>query len=195
VNFGEIMVWLRGQLPPESIITNGAGNFSTWMHRFYRFSKFATLLGPTSGSMGYGLPAAVGAKRLYPERTVVCVAGDGDFLMNGQEFATAVQYELPVIVAIADNGMYGTIRMHQERDYPGRVVATALKNPDFAAYGRAFGGFGVLVEKTEDFPKAFQDAKASGKPAIIHLKVDPDAITPSTTLHAIRDKALKAGTR
>ena len=118
VNFGEIMVWLRGQLPAESIITNGAGNFSSWMHRFYRFSKFATLLGPTSGSMGYGLPAAVGAKRLYPERTVVCVAGDGDFLMNGQEFATAVQYDLPIIVLIMDNGMYGTIRAHQEREFP-----------------------------------------------------------------------------
>jgi acetolactate synthase-1/2/3 large subunit len=145
--------------------------------------------------MGYGVPAAVAMKRLYPERTVFCLAGDGDFLMNGQEFATAVQYDLPVIIAVADNGMYGTIRMHQEREYPGRVVATALKNPDFAAYARAFGGFGALVEKTEDFAKAFQDAKASGKPAIIHMKVDPEAITPSTTLHAIRDKALKAGAR
>ena len=118
------MVWLRGQLPADSIITNGAGNFSTWMHRFYRFSKFATLLGPTSGSMGYGLPAAVGAKRLYPERTVVCVAGDGDFLMNGQEFATAVQYDLPIIVLLMDNGMYGTIRAHQEREFPSRVIGT-----------------------------------------------------------------------
>ena len=131
VNFGEIMVWLRGQLPPESIITNGAGNFSTWMHRFYRFSKFATLLGPTSGSMGYGLPAAVGAKRLYPERTVVCVAGDGDFLMNGQEFATAVQYDLPIIVLIMDNGMYGTIRAHQEREFPSRVIATVPAQSGF----------------------------------------------------------------
>ncbi len=195
VNVGEIMVWLRGQLKPEDIICNGAGNFSAWIHRFYRFRKFATLLGPTSGSMGYGVPAAIAMKRLYPERTVFCLAGDGDFLMNGQEFATAVQYDLPVIIAIADNGMYGTIRMHQEREYPGRVVATALKNPDFAAYARAFGGFGALVEKTEDFAKAFQDAKASGKPAIIHMKVDPEAITPSTTLHAIRDKALKADAR
>ena len=173
VNFGEIMVWLRGQLPPDSIITNGAGNFSTWMHRFYRFSKFATLLGPTSGSMGYGLPAAVGAKRLYPERTVVCVAGDGDFLMNGQEFATAVQYDLPIIVLIMDNGMYGTIRAHQEREFPSRIIGTALRNPDFAAYARAFGGFGATVEKTEDFAAAFKAAQASGKPAILHLKVDP----------------------
>src|SRR4029079_7205712 len=163
-NFGEIMVWLLGQWPPESIITNGAGNFSTWMHRFYRFTKFATLLGPTSGSMGYGLPAAGGAKRLYPERTVVCVAGDGDFLMNGQEFATAVQYDLPIIVLIMDNGMYGTIRAHQEREFPSRVVGTALKNPDFAAYATAFGGFGARVEKTEQFYDAFKAAKTSGKP-------------------------------
>ena len=193
MNFGEIMVWLRGQLPPESIITNGAGNFSTWMHRFYRFTKFATLLGPTSGSMGYGLPAAVGAKRLYPERTVVCVAGDGDFLMNGQEFATAVQYDLPIIVLIMDNGMYGTIRAHQEREFPGRISATFLRNPDFAAYARAFGGFGATVEKTEQFADAFNAAKASGKPAIIHLKVDPQAISPATTLDAIRAKAGGAG--
>jgi acetolactate synthase I/II/III large subunit len=192
VNFGEIMVWLRGQLPADSIITNGAGNFSTWMHRFYRFTKFATLLGPTSGSMGYGLPAAVGAKRLYPERMVVCCAGDGDFLMNGQEFATAVQYDLAVIVLIMDNGMYGTIRAHQEREFPGRIMATALRNPDFAAYARAFGGFGATVEKTEQFADAFNAARASGKPAILHLKVDPQAISPGTTLDAIRAKSMAA---
>jgi acetolactate synthase-1/2/3 large subunit len=195
VNVGEIMVWLRGALAPEDIICNGAGNFSAWIHRFYRFRKFGTLAGPTSGSMGYGVPAAIGLKRLYPQRTVFCLAGDGDFLMNGQEFATAVQYELPVIIAIADNGMYGTIRMHQEREYPGRVVATALKNPDFAAYARAFGGFGATVEKTADFPKAFEQARASGLPAIIHLKLDPEAITPSTTISAIREKALQSGGR
>jgi acetolactate synthase-1/2/3 large subunit len=194
VNFGEIMVWLRGQLPADSIITNGAGNFSTWMHRFYRFSKFATLLGPTSGSMGYGLPAAVGAKRLYPERTVLCVAGDGDFLMNGQEFATAVQYDLPIIVVIMDNGMYGTIRAHQEREFPSRIIGTELRNPDFAAYAKAFGGFGATVEKTEQFADAFKAAKASGKPSIIHLKVDPQAISPATTLDAIRAKSLAAQT-
>jgi acetolactate synthase-1/2/3 large subunit len=162
------------------------------MHRFYRFTKFATLLGPTSGSMGYGLSAAVGAKRLYPHRTVVCVAGDGDFLMNGQEFATAVQYELPIIVLIMDNGMYGTIRAHQEREFPGRISATFLRNPDFAAYARAFGGFGATVEKTEQFAAAFNAAKASGQPAIIHLKVDPQAISPATTLDAIRTKSMAA---
>jgi acetolactate synthase-1/2/3 large subunit len=185
-------VWLRGQIPADSIITNGAGNFTTWMHRFYRFSKFATLLGPTSGSMGYGLPAAVGAKRLYPERTVVCVAGDGDFLMNGQEFATAVQYDLPIIVLIMDNGMYGTIRAHQEREFPGRITATALRNPDFAAYATAFGGFGTTVRKTEEFAAAFKAAQASGKPAIIHCIVDPQAISPATTLDAIRAKSMAA---
>jgi acetolactate synthase-1/2/3 large subunit len=192
VNFGEIMVWLRGHLTPDSIFTNGAGNFSTWMHRFYRFSKFATMLGPTSGSMGYGLPAAVGAKRLHPDRTVVCIAGDGDFLMNGQEFATAVQYDLPIIVLIMDNGMYGTIRAHQEREFPSRIIGSELRNPDFAAYATAFGGFGLKVDRTEDFPAAFKAAQASGKPAILHMKVDPQGISPATTLDAIRAKSLAA---
>jgi len=139
-----------------------------------------------------GLRAAVGAKRLYPERTVVCVAGDGDFLMNGQEFATAVQYELPIIVLIFDNGMYGTIRAHQEREFPGRIVGTALRNPDFAAYARAFGGFGATVEKTSDFAAAFRAAQASAKPAILHLKVDPQAISPAITLDAIRARSMAA---
>ena len=190
VNLGEIMVWLRGRLSPDDILCNGAGNFSAWLHRFYRLRKFATFYGPTAGSMGYGVPAAVALKRLYPKRNVFCLAGDGDFLMNGQEFATAVQYDLPIVIAVVDNGLYGTIRMHQERDYPERVVATALNNPDFAAYARAFGGFGVTVEKTADFAAAYETARNSRKPAIIHLKVDPDAITPSTTLEAIRAKAL-----
>jgi acetolactate synthase-1/2/3 large subunit len=142
--------------------------------------------------MGYGVPAAVGAKRLYPERTVVAFAGDGCFLMTGQEFATAVQYDLPVVILVVDNGMYGTIRMHQEREYPGRVTATALRNPDFAAYARAFGGYGATVEKTADFAPAFAAAVQSGKPAILHLKVDPEAITPTTTLTALREKAMAA---
>jgi acetolactate synthase-1/2/3 large subunit len=121
---------------------------------------------------------------------VLCVAGDGDFLMSGQEFATAVQYDLPIIVVVADNGMYGTIRMHQEREYPGRIVATALRNPDFAAYAKAFGGFGATVEKTADFAAAYAAAVKSGQPAIIHLKLDPQGITPATTLDAIREKSL-----
>ncbi|HEX2215654.1 MAG TPA: thiamine pyrophosphate-dependent enzyme, partial [Xanthobacteraceae bacterium] len=190
VNLGEIVVGLRGVLPSDAIIANGAGNFATWVHRFYRLRQFGTQLAPNSGSMGYGIPAAVAAKRLHPERTVVAFSGDGDFLMNGQEFATAVQYDLPLIVVVVDNGMYGTIRMHQEREYPGRVSATGLKNPDFAAYARAFGGFGVTVARTAEFADAFAEAQRSGKPAIIHLKVDPEAITPATTISKIREKAL-----
>src|SRR5215210_2868631 len=170
----EAMAHLRRTLPADTIICNGAGNFAVWAHRFWHYRHYGTQLAPTSGSMGYGVPAAVGAKRMFPDRTVVCLAGDGDFLMNGQEFATAVQYELPIIVVVADNGMYGTIRMHQEREYPGRVSATTLKNPDFAAYARAFGGFGVTVERTADFPQAFKQAQQSGKPAIIHLRIDPE---------------------
>jgi len=190
VNLGEIMVWLREHLPADAIMTQGAGNFSGWVHRFYRVRRFDGLIGATSGSMGYGLPAALGMQTLYPGRTVVCVAGDGDFLMTGQDFATAVQYELPVIVLISDNGLYGTIRMHQEREYPGRVIATQLRNPDFVAYAQAFGGFGVRVEKTADFPAAFTAARKSGKPAIIQLKIDPEALTPGMTLSAIREKSL-----
>jgi acetolactate synthase-1/2/3 large subunit len=155
-----------------------------------RFRQYATQLAPVSGSMGYGLPAAVGAKRVHPERMVVCFAGDGCFLMNGQEFATAVQYDLPIIVVIVDNGMYGTIRMHQERHYPGRVSATALRNPDFAAYAVAFGGHGETVEETAQFAPAFERAVASRKPSIIHVKVDPEAITPLTTITALRSAGL-----
>jgi acetolactate synthase I/II/III large subunit len=190
VNFGAVMVWLRENLPADAILCNGAGNYAAWIHRFFRFRRFAQHIAPASGSMGYGVPAAVAMKRLYPERTVICLAGDGDFLMNGQEFATAVQYDLPFITIIVDNGMYGTIRMHQERDYPGRISATDLRNPDFAAYARAFGGFGASVERTDDFPAAFKAAQASGKPAIVRLAIDPEAITPGLTLAKIRAKAL-----
>lgn len=192
VNMGEIMVWLRDHLPPDTALCNGAGNFAGWIHRFYRFRRFATQFAPASGSMGYGVPAAIGVKRLYPERTVVCVCGDGDFLMTGQEFATAVQYGLPIVFLVVDNGIYGTIRMHQEREYPGRVVGTALRNPDFVAYAKAFGGHGVLVTKTADFAKAFEEASASGRPAIVHIKVDPEAILPGATLTKIRETALAA---
>jgi acetolactate synthase-1/2/3 large subunit len=193
LDMGQVMVFLRGRLPADAIVTNGAGNYAIWIGRFLRFREFGTQLAPTSGSMGYGLPAAVGAKRAHPARMVVCFAGDGCFLMNGQEFATAVQYDLPIIVVIVDNGMYGTIRMHQERDYPGRVSATTLRNPDFSAYAVAFGGHGERVERTEDFAPAFERALASGKPAIVHCIVDPEAITPTTTLGAIRAAALRKG--
>jgi acetolactate synthase-1/2/3 large subunit len=192
VNFGAVMVWLRENLPHDAILCNGAGNYAAWIHRFFRFRHFAQHVAPASGSMGYGVPAAVGTKRFFPERTVVCLAGDGDFLMNGQEFATAVQYNLPFVTVIVDNGMYGTIRMHQEREYPGRISATELHNPDFTAYARAFGGFGISVERTEDFPAAFKAAQESGKPAIVRLVVDPEAITPGMTLAKIRAKSLAA---
>jgi acetolactate synthase-1/2/3 large subunit len=183
------MAHLRHRLPADTIICNGAGNFSVWAHRFWRFNHFGTQLAPTSGSMGYGIPAAVGAKRIFPDRQVLAVTGDGDFLMNGQEFATAVQYDLPVLIVLLDNGMYGTIRMHQEREYPGRISATMLKNPDFAAYAKAFGGHGERVEATEEFAPALDRALASGKPAILHCIVDPEAITPTATLTGLREKA------
>jgi len=190
VNFGAVMAWLRDNLPTDAILCNGAGNYAAWIHRFFRFRRFGAHIAPASGSMGYGVPAAVAMKRLYPERTIVCLAGDGDFLMNGQEFATAVQYDLPFTTIIVDNGMYGTIRMHQEREYPGRISATELRNPDFPAYARAFGGFGVSVERTEDFPAAFKAAAASGKPALVRLAIDPEAITPTMTIAKIRARSL-----
>ncbi len=189
LQMNKVMEYLEANLPADAIMTNGAGNYATWLHRFHRFTRFGTQLAPTSGSMGYGLPAAVGAKRVWPDRTVVCFAGDGCFMMHGQEFATAVQYNLPIITLVVDNGMYGTIRMHQEKFYPGRISATELRNPDFAAYAVAFGGHGERVERSEDFPAAFERAKASGKPAIIHLLVDPQAITPTTTIDKIRSAA------
>jgi len=189
---GEAMLFLRDRLPPDAIIANGAGNYATWVHRFYRFRRFGTQLAPTSGSMGYGTPAAVMAKRQCPDKVVVALAGDGCFLMNGQEFATAAQYDLPIIVIVVDNGMYGTIRMHQELHYPHRVSGTALKNPDFAAYARAFGGHGERVERTEDFAPAFERALASGKPSILHCIVDPEALTPARTLSEIRAAGEKA---
>ncbi|MBP1844942.1 acetolactate synthase-1/2/3 large subunit [Rhizobium petrolearium] len=188
VKMGPIMQWLEENLPDDAIFTNGAGNYATWLHRFHRFRKYNTQSAPTSGSMGYGLPAAVAAKQLFPQREVVCFAGDGCFMMHGQEFITAVRYGLPIITVLVNNGIYGTIRMHQEREYPGRVSATDLVNPDFVAYAKAFGGYGELVERTEDFGPAYLRARASGKPAIIEVKLDPEAITPARTLTQIREK-------
>ena len=190
VQLAQIVLALR-EAAPDAFFTNGAGNFSIWPGRFLRFRHFNQQLGPTSGSMGFGVPAAVAAKQAFPKRTVVAFSGDGDFLMNGQEFATAVQYDLPIVVIVIDNGMFGTIRMHQERKYPGRISATGLRNPDFAAYARAFGGHGETVEETSEFLPAFARAQKSGKPAILHVKVDPEAITPTTTLSAIREAALQ----
>jgi len=193
LHYGEVIRWLSEHLPEDTIVAGGAGNFAGWLHRHFRYKGFRTQLGPSNGSMGYGYPAAVAAKLVHPGRAVIAICGDGDFLMNGQELATAVQYGAAFVALVVNNGQYGTIRMHQEREYPGRVFGTGLKNPDFAAYARAFGGHGETVERTEDFVPAFERASASGKPALIELRIDPDAITPATTLSAIREKALKSG--
>ncbi|NLB31557.1 MAG: thiamine pyrophosphate-binding protein, partial [Alcaligenaceae bacterium] len=190
LTMSHIMQYLESTLSQDAILCNGAGNYASWLHRFHRYERFGSQLAPTSGSMGYGLPAAVAAKTIRPEQPVVCFAGDGCFLMHGQEFATAVQYDLPIVVLIFDNGMYGTIRMHQERDYPGRVSATNLKNPDFAAYAKAFGGHGERVESNDEFAAAFERAVASNRPAIIHCLIDPEAITPVATLSEIRERSL-----
>jgi acetolactate synthase-1/2/3 large subunit len=192
LQYGELVRWLSDRLPEDTVIAGGAGNFAGWLHRHFRYKGFRTQLGPTNGSMGYGYPAAVAAKLASPKRTVVAFCGDGDFLMNGQEIATAVQYGAAFVALVVNNGLYGTIRMHQEREYPGRVFGTDLMNPDFAAYARAFGGHGETVERTEDFAPAYERAAASGKPSLIELRIDPDAITPATTLSAIREKARKS---
>jgi acetolactate synthase I/II/III large subunit len=190
LELSEVMALLRDRLGPDAILTSGAGNFTVWAHRFYSFRRFGTQLAPRSGAMGYGVPAAVAAKAIHPERTVVCLAGDGDFLMSGQELATAVQEGLNVVVLVVNNGMWGTIRMHQERHYPGRVVATDLRNPDFAALARAFGAHGAVVERTEDAGAALDEALAAGRPAVLELRVDPEAITPVQTLSEIREAAV-----
>jgi acetolactate synthase-1/2/3 large subunit len=184
-----VMATLRERLGPDAIVTNGAGNFSVWAHRFYEFHRYPAQLAPRSGSMGYGVPAAVAAKAVHPDRPVVCLAGDGDFLMTGQELATAVQEELAVVILVVNNGMYGTIRMHQERRYPGRVVGTDLRNPDFVALAQAYGAHAALVERTEEFGPALDAALDCGRAAVVELRVDPQAITPRQTLDEIRAAA------
>jgi acetolactate synthase I/II/III large subunit len=184
-----VMAALRERLPPDAILTNGAGNFSVWAHRFYEFHRYPTQLGPRSGSMGYGVPAAIAAKAVHPDRPVVCLAGDGDFLMTGQELATAVQEELDVVILVVNNGMYGTIRMHQERHYPGRVIGTDLRNPDFVALARAYGAHGALVERSEEIGEALDEALRCARPALVELRVDPQAITPRQTIDEIRAAA------
>jgi acetolactate synthase I/II/III large subunit len=191
LNLGEAVAFLGKRLPSESIVTNGAGNFAGWVHRYYPYSGFRTELAPTVGSMGYGVPAAVAAKLVHPERPVVSFSGDGDFLMNGQELATAMQYGLSIIFILVNNDMYGTIRMHQERAHPGRVIGTDLKNPDFAALARAYGLHGETVENTADFGPAFERAWKAKTASLIELRIDPDAITTRATLSAIRAEALK----
>jgi acetolactate synthase-1/2/3 large subunit len=184
---------LRELLPPDTIVTNGAGNYSGWVHRFWQYAGFRSQLAPTNGAMGYGVPAAVAAKIACPDRTVVSFSGDGCFLMNGQEIATAVQYGLKILFFVVNNNMYGTIRMHQEREYPSRVHGTALRNPDFAALAKAYGLYGDVVEKTGQFRDAVQRALKAAGPALIELKIDPEAITTRTSLSAIREQAVKAG--
>ena len=191
LQYGDIVKGLRETLPADAVICNGAGNFATWVHRYYHYRDFRTQLAPTNGSMGYGVPAAIAAKIAQPHRTVVAFAGDGDFLMNGQELATAVQYGANVVIVVVNNGMYGTIRMHQEREYPARVSGTELKNPDFAALARAYGAFGEAVETTEAFAPALARAMSAGKPALIELRLDPEAITPTMTLSGLRAQSLK----
>jgi acetolactate synthase-1/2/3 large subunit len=189
VNPSEIFAWLNQRLPDDAIVTNGAGNYAGWLHRFYLHKRFHTQLAPTSGAMGYGVPAAIAAKATYPERVVVAAAGDGCFLMTGQELATAAQFKLPIVVLVFNNGIYGTIRMHQEREYPARVIGTDLVNPDFAALARSYHCFGATVRKTSEFAGAFEEALASGKPALIEIITDPDAISPTATLSGIRKAA------
>src|SRR5690349_8719420 len=192
LQYGEVIKGLSDRLPEDTIVAGGAGNFAGWLHRHFRYKGFRTQLGSTAGSMVYGFPAALAAKLPVPKRPVLALCGDGDFLMNGQELATAVQYGAVFVALIVNNGLYGTIRMHQEREYPGRVYGTNLQNPDFVAYARAFGAHGESVARTADFAPAFERAWAAGKPALIELRIDPDAITPATTLSAIREKALKS---
>jgi acetolactate synthase I/II/III large subunit len=189
VNPSEVFAWLNTRLPEDAIVTNGAGNYAGWLHRFYLHKRFHTQLGPTSGAMGYGVPAAIAAKAVHPGRVVVAAAGDGCFLMTGQELATAAQFELPIVVLVFNNGIYGTIRMHQEREYPARVIGTDLVNPDFAALARAYHCFGATVRKTSEFEAAFEEALASGKPALIEIVTDPEAISPTATLSGIRKTA------
>jgi acetolactate synthase-1/2/3 large subunit len=178
----QVISHLNGALDDDAILTNGAGNYSAWLHRYYRYRGWRTQLAPTSGSMGYGLPAAIAAKLHHPERDVICLAGDGCFQMVSQEFGTACDQGAAVITLVSDNGMYGTIRMHQQRHYPGRPSGTAMKNPDFAALAEAYGGFGATVIKTEEFGPALIAARASGLPAILHLKLDPVALSPKMRL-------------
>jgi acetolactate synthase-1/2/3 large subunit len=189
LDIGDVMEHLRERLPDDAILTNGAGNYTVWCHRFYVFRSYRTQLAPCSGAMGYGIPAAIAAKAVHPERTVVCVSGDGDFLMSGHELAAAVQEELPIVVLVVNNGMYGTIRMHQERLFPGRVVGTDLVNPDFVAWAHAFGAYGELVLRSDDFAAAFERALAQDRPALLELRADSEAITPRQTLSQIRAEA------
>jgi acetolactate synthase I/II/III large subunit len=189
VDLGEVIAFLRHRLPPDTVQTCGAGNFTVWAHRFTEFSQFGTQVCPRSGSMGYGVAAANAAKLVHPDRIAVCWTGDGDFVMSSPELATAVQYELPIVVLLVDNGMYATIRMHQERVYPGRVIGTDLENPDFVALAEAYGARGERVERTDEFEAAFERALGSKKPSVLVLPVDPERISPRVKLSDLQARA------
>ncbi len=188
VRFADVVRTVSRMLPEDGIVCNGAGNYSAFVHRYFEYKGYRTQLAPTSGSMGYGLPAAIAAKLAHPTRPVVNFQGDGCFLMTGQELATAVQYALPIVTIVANNGAYGTIRMHQEREYPNRVIGTTLVNPDFAAYARSFGAEGLTVTDTREFAPAFAQALEARKPVVIDLKTDLEAISPRKTLTDVRER-------
>ncbi|MDH3639277.1 MAG: thiamine pyrophosphate-dependent enzyme, partial [Gammaproteobacteria bacterium] len=188
LDMGQVTRIVQEKLSGDAIITNGAGNFTAWPNKFYQFRELGTLLAPQSGAMGYGVPAAIAAKLVYPERKVICFSGDGDFLMNGQELATASQYGAGPVILLVNNGMYGTIRMHQELSYPGRVHATTLQNPDFVALAQAYGWYAERVTKTELFEQAFDNALNATTGALLELIVDPEGITPRQTLSEVRSE-------
>ena len=190
LDLADVLRVLRQRLPKDALVANDAGNFSGWAHRYLPFSTYPSQVGPTNGAMGYGVPAALTAALVFPERTTICFVGDGGFLMASNELATALQYDLKPIYLVINNGMFGTIRMHQERDYPGREVATALRNPDFAAYAKSFGAYGEIIERSENFAPALDRALAAGKVAVLELRINPEVINTKTTLSAIRDAAL-----
>lgn len=192
LNMGHVIRHASDTLPADTVFTNGAGNYAVWLHRFHAHRAYRTQLAPTSGSMGFSVPAAVAAKIEHPERTVVSVAGDGCFLMTAQEMATAKKHGAAVIYLVVNNGMYGTIRMHQERNHPGRVISTDLVNPDFVTYAKSFGIPGEAVSRTEDFAAALERAQASEAGYLIELQVDPEALTPMMSLSDIRKQGERA---
>ena len=187
VDMVQIVADIQARVSGDAIIATDAGNFSGWPQRFYRYTTYPSQLGPTSGAMGYCVPAAISARLTYPNRPVIGFVGDGGFLMSGQEFATAVHYGIDPIIIVVNNNMYGTIRMHQERDYPDREIATSLTNPDFVKWAESFGAFGARVGRTEEFPAAFDAALGAGRISLIEIRLDPEVITTRTTLSAIRD--------
>ena len=189
VDMVQVIAEIQERVGDDAIIASDAGNFSGWAQRFFRYSKYPSQIAPTSGAMGYCVPAAIAARLANPNRPVIGFVGDGGFMMSGQEFATAVHYGVDPILIVVNNNMYGTIRMHQERDYPDRTIATGLTNPNFVKWAESFGAFGALVKRTEDFVPAFEAAIAAGRISLIEIRLDPEVITTRTTLSAIRRAA------